>query len=216
MIEIKQLTVSYNRTKVLTGLDLYISAGKIVGIVGENGAGKSTLFRTIAGLEKHGGHITSKFNPLRNHAAYLETVPPMISMITGEEYLILHCNAKQIPIPDFSENNPFNLPLKKYASSYSTGMKKKLAMSALLLTSADLYVLDEPFNGVDLKSNLQLKQMILDLKSHGHSVLISSHIFSSLAEICDEIHYLYSGVIKASSFEKPFSEIESHLLGEVN
>lgn len=211
MIEIKNLKASYGKNQVLNGINLQIQPGEITGIVGLNGAGKSTFFNCLANLVNSQGEILSAYKPLRNHLGLLETNPSMLSMITGEEYLILHCNAKKIPIPNFSESNPFLLPLKKYASTYSTGMKKKLAMTALLLMNQPIYILDEPFNGVDLKSNLQLTDMILDLKSKGKIIIISSHIFSTLAEICDQIHFLNQGVIQASSHKKPFSEIENLL-----
>ncbi|MFK7757125.1 MAG: ATP-binding cassette domain-containing protein [Flavobacteriales bacterium] len=212
MIEIKSLHKSYGKSKVLEDLNLIIPAGKITGIVGANGAGKSTLFKCIHGVEQYDGEIISKFESRRNKIGSLETNPIMLSMITGEEYLILHCNARKLPIPDFNALNMFDLPLHKYASTYSTGMKKKLALMAILLQDNEIFILDEPFNGVDLQSNLKLKSVFLKLKEEGKTVLISSHIFSTLSEICDEIHLIQNGSIKMSAQQNDFGQLESILL----
>ncbi len=211
MIEISQLSKSYGKTKVLESLSLSIPSGKITGIVGANGAGKSTLFKCIYGIETFNGNITSEFENLRTKIGMLETNPIMLSMITGEEYLILHCNARKLPIPDFDELNMFDLPLKKFASTYSTGMKKKLALMAILIQDNEVFILDEPFNGVDLRSNLTLKSAFLNLKEEGKTVLISSHIFSTLSEICDEIHLIENGGIRMSADKSNYGELESVL-----
>lgn len=211
MIEINNLSKSYGKSKVLENLILSIPSGKITGIVGANGAGKSTLFKCIHGTETFEGSITSEFENLRIKTGLLETNPVMLSMITGEEYLMLHCNARKLPIPDLDELNMFDLPLKKFASTYSTGMKKKLALMALLIQDNEVFILDEPFNGVDLQSNLKLKSTFLKLREKGKTVLISSHIFSTLSEICDEIHLIKDGGISMSADKSTYGELETTL-----
>lgn len=211
MIEISNLTKSYGKSKILENLSLSIPAGRIIGIVGANGAGKSTLFKCISGTEAFDGKINSKFENLRTKIGLLETNPVMLSMITGEEYLILHCNARKLPIPDLAALNMFDLPLKKFASTYSTGMKKKLALMAILIQDNEVFILDEPFNGVDLQSNLKLKSTFLRLREEGKTVLISSHIFSTLSEICDEIHLIQNGVVSMSADNSTYGELEGIL-----
>ncbi|HCY47022.1 MAG TPA: ABC transporter ATP-binding protein [Flavobacteriales bacterium] len=213
MIEISNLSKSYGKSKVLGNLNLSLPSGKIIGIVGANGAGKSTLFKCIHGTETFEGSITSEFENLRTKIGMLETNPIMLSMITGEEYLILHCNARKLPVPDLKDMNMFDLPLKKFASNYSTGMKKKLALTAILIQNNEVFILDEPFNGVDLQSNLKLKSTFLKLREEGKTVLISSHIFSTLSEICDEIHLIQNGGICMSADKSTFGELEAVLAG---
>ncbi|MCB0641953.1 MAG: ATP-binding cassette domain-containing protein, partial [Phaeodactylibacter sp.] len=128
MIEIKQLYKSYGPKQVLKDINLRLEKGVVYGLVGENGAGKTTLFRCIAGLERHSGTILSPFQPLKNHLGFLETTPVFLSYITGWEYLKLMCSSKDIPTEDFEAQNIFQLPLHQYADTYSTGMKKKLAL----------------------------------------------------------------------------------------
>jgi ABC-2 type transport system ATP-binding protein len=158
--------------------------------VGENGAGKTTLFRCIAGLEVFEGEIHATKSPLKNHLGLLFTDPFFFPKLTGKEYIQLLCNAREIELHDINARNIFDLPLNQYASTYSTGMKKKLAITAILLQKNDYFILDEPFNGVDIQSNIIITEIIHKLKELGKIVLISSHIFSTLSATCDEIHLL--------------------------
>jgi ABC-2 type transport system ATP-binding protein len=104
-----------------------------------------------------------------------------------------------------------DLPLDQYASTYSTGMKKKLAITAILLQENDYFILDEPFNGVDIHSNIILTELILRLKELDKIVLISSHIFSTLSDTCDEIHLLRKGVQIRSVQQNEFRSLEAEM-----
>lgn len=205
MIEIKKLDKSYGTKKVLHNINLSFEPGKVYGIVGENGAGKTTLFKCIAGLESFNGDISTPYDSIKDHLGYLETNPIFMSYITGWEYLKLLCSAKRIDTENFEEQNIFDLPLNEYAENYSTGMKKKLALMGLLLRKNDVVILDEPFNGVDIQSNMVISEIINELKSLKKTVLISSHIFSTLSDSCDEIILLAKGrvdrKVKSADFE---------------
>jgi len=193
MILVNQLYKNYGTNEVLKNISLEFVKGKVYGIVGENGAGKTTLFRCIAGLESYKGEITSELKPLKNHLGLLLTEPYFFSKITGEEYIRLLCNARNIKVAGIEVKNIFDLPLNQYASTYSTGMKKKLAITAILLQENDYFILDEPFNGVDIQSNIILTELIHKLQELNKIVLISSHIFSTLSDTCNEIHMLKKG-----------------------
>ncbi|MBN3661915.1 MAG: ABC transporter ATP-binding protein, partial [Ornithobacterium rhinotracheale] len=153
MIKIDRLNKNFGNNEVLKDISLEFLEGNIYGIVGENGAGKTTLFRCIAGLESYSGEILSENKPLKNHLGYLETEPFFYSRITGKEYIQLLCNARNKKV-NIDEKNIFGLPLEQYASTYSTGMKKKLALTAILLQENKYYILDEPFNGIDIQSSI--------------------------------------------------------------
>lgn len=193
MIKVRDLSKSFGNNEVLKNINLDFSEGKVYGIVGENGAGKTTLFRCIAGLESFQGAITAELSPLKNHLGLLLTDPFFFSKITGKEYIRLLCNARGIKINDLAQKNIFDLPLNQYASTYSTGMKKKLALTAILLQENQYFILDEPYNGVDIQSNIILTEIIAKLKHLNKTVIISSHIFSTLSDTCDEIHLLRKG-----------------------
>lgn len=211
MIQIQQLNKNFGTKKVLKNIDLTFEKGTVTGIVGENGAGKTTLFRCIAGMEDYEGNILSDIHPLKNNLGLLFTDPFFFPRITGEEYLRLLCNARDVKIDDFNSRNIFDLPLNQYAMSYSTGMKKKLAILAILLQENDYFIFDEPFNGVDIQSNIVITEIILKLKEMNKIVLISSHIFSTLNDTCDKIHLLQEGEIKRTVEKNKFSELEAEM-----
>ena len=211
MISIKALSKSYNGKAVLKDIDLNLLKGTVHGIVGENGAGKTTLFRCISGLESYTGSIESEIQPLKDKMGFLTTDPYILSKITGKEYIRLLCHARQVKIEDWEAKNIFDLPLDQYAESYSTGMQKKLAITAILLQKNEVFVLDEPFNGVDIQSNILITEIILHLKSLGKTILISSHIFSTLSDTCDTIFHLSDGRIKQQYEKVNFHLLESEI-----
>ena len=211
MISIKNLSKAFGTKKVLHYISFSLEKGKVYGIVGENGAGKTTLFNCIVGLDSHQGEVNAQISPLKNHTGFLQTEPFFYSKITGREYLQLFCNARGIALGKDVDFNIFNLPLADYVGSYSTGMKKKLALIAILLQKNDFYILDEPFNGVDIESNFIISEIIARLKHNCKTVLISSHIFSTLSDTCDEILVLKEGRIARTVQREDFSKLDSEL-----
>ena len=160
LIYIKELSKAYGKTRVLDNLSVSYESGKIYGLVGENGAGKTTLFNCIMGVIDYDGEIRKSSNMA---VGYMPAESFFYSLITGKEYLEFCVKAKGKKMDAEaidSLNKAFQLPLERFASDYSTGMKKKLALMSLLLQDNDLYILDEPFNGVDLYGCIQLKRII--------------------------------------------------------
>lgn len=218
MIEIKNLSKTYGAKKVLDNINLELVEAKIYGFVGKNGAGKTTLFRSIAGMEDYLGDIVSPWSLLKNHLGFLETNPRFMTHITGWEYLKLLSVARGIEKDDFEERNIFELPLNQYASTYSTGMQKKLALLGILCQKNDVFILDEPFNGVDIHSNMIILEIIKRLKLEQKTILIASHIFSTLAAVCDQIFVLDGGridtVVNPDQFASLESDMKDYMVGD--
>ena len=208
---VRHLTRSFGSLAVLRGVDLTLHAGQCHGIVGHNGAGKTTLFRCLAGLLDGEGEIVPSPAEMRTRIGFLPTDPGFPAYITGWEYLKLVCSARGLPTVDFDEQNIFDLPLDRYAEDYSTGMKKKLALFGLLLQQNDLYLLDEPFNGVDIHGNLLINAVIDRLRGRGKTVVLSSHVFAGLRENCDAISILRDGVIEQTVTPEAYGTLETEL-----
>jgi len=215
MIECKHLSKSFNKLQVLNDVNFELAPGKITGIVGKNGAGKTTLFKCMTGLEQHSGEITSPFKPLKDHIGYLPTSPYFISRITGKEYLTMVLKARGMRVDNIESKNIFDLPLQSYASNYSTGMKKKLALLGVLLQKNKVFIFDEPFNGVDLEGNMLISGILNELKAQGNYILLSSHIFSSLKSLSDSIFVLEQGKLSDSVLPADYERLEQDLSPKV-
>ena len=211
MIKIENLSKQYGNKHVLKNINVSFKKGCVYGIVGENGSGKTTLFRCISGLEQYDGKIISEHKSLKNEIGLLLTEPFFFPRLTGKEYIQLLLNASNTNVLNIEDRNIFNLPLHEYASSYSTGMKKKLALTAILLQENEYLIFDEPFNGVDIQSNMIIVEIIKKLKELGKTILISSHIFSTLSETCDEIHVLKNGEFTKCVHKKDYPVLETEM-----
>ena len=211
MIKIENLSKKFGKKEVLKNINISFEKGKVYGLVGENGSGKTTLFRCITGLEKYKGEISSDVIKLKDSLGVLFTDPFFFSKITGKEYIQLLSNARGETLQDIEEKNIFDLPLNEFASNYSTGMKKKLALLAILLQENQYYILDEPFNGIDIQSNIIVTEIIHKLRDLGKTIIMSSHIFSTLSDTCDEIYLLDNGSIIKRVFKEDFKELEQEM-----
>ena len=211
MISIENLSKAFGSNRVINNLNISFEMGKVYGVVGKNGSGKTTLFRCLSGLEDYEGLIKSKFDNLKNNLGFLQTNPFILKKITGREYLQLLSNARGINNGNFDKKNIFELPLDLYATTYSTGMKKKLAFTGILVQKNSVFILDEPFNGVDIQSNMIINEIINRLKSLGKTVIIASHVFSTLKETSDEIYLLEGGVFKEKYNKDGFGVLEKEM-----
>jgi len=212
MINVQNLTFSFGHHKVLDDITIDFLQNQIYGIIGLNGAGKTTFFNVLSTtLRTQTGTIKFDGNTISNKdIAYLETVNFFYSRITGNEYLKIFKQTN----PAFNLNSLqefLKLPLDDLIETYSTGMKKKLALLGILKQDKQLFLLDEPFNGLDLETNKILELIITTLKEKGKTVFVSSHIIDPLLSVCDHIHYLENGKF-AKSFDKDnFHHIEDDL-----
>ncbi len=194
MLELIDWTVAYQKTTVLQQLNQRFQAGEVHGILGQNGAGKSTLFNSLYGMvpAAAGQSLYQGKELVHDQIAYLQTHTHFYPFMTGGEYLTLIAQNN----PNFKAthwNQLFHLPLHQLISQYSTGMKKKLAFLGILAQNRPIIILDEPFNGVDIESNEKIIQVLEHWRKQGRTLLLSSHILSTLTQSCTRISHLQKG-----------------------
>ena len=217
MIRLENVSLRYGQQAVIHQLNLVIDSGTIHGLVGLNGSGKTTLINGICGLKAiSSGTIRfgdRSFTPA--DVAYLETNNFFYSTITGREYLALF----KLRHPAFDIdgwNQLFELPLNRYTEHYSTGMKKKLAFMGTLALDRDVFILDEPFNGIDLETTQKLKIILKTLRERGKTIVLTSHILESLTNLCDRISYLERGQIQRTFEQAEFATMEEAIFRNFN
>ena len=179
--------------------------------MGENGAGKSTLFRCLTQLESYKGKVERTSG---ESIGYLPDTPYFYPFIKGKEYIEFCIKARGQNITEEEldkANGSLQLPLDEYAINYSLGMRKRLALLTLMLQKSDIYILDEPFNGLDLFGSLTLKKWLRSLVEENKTVVISSHIISSLTDVCDTITYLHAGEVVETFYEMDPKLIEEKI-----
>lgn len=215
MINIKELTVRFDDNTVLNNISIGFQLPGIFGIVGLNGSGKTTFFNALSNIVKPAsGEICFENRNLNQHdSGYLETVNFFYSGITGNEYLKIfkqtNSNFNLSALQVFTK-----LPLDELIETYSTGMKKKLALLGILKQDKPVYLFDEPFNGLDMETNKILELIILVLKEKGKTVFVSSHILDPLLIICDAIYFLENGKFTKSYYKPDFNRINDELFGK--
>jgi len=215
MIELKNIQFSYDEKIVLNNISAIFQSGKIHGIVGLNGAGKTTFFNLLSTtlISDKGEIILNEKKIHRTNTAFLETANYFYPRLTGNDYLgIFKQTNKKFKLETFQKY--FNLPLDQLIDTYSAGMKKKLALLAILKQEKEVYLFDEPFNGLDLESGKVLEIILESLKSESRTIFISSHILAPLLNVCDDITVLEKGTFKSRFEKEQFSEIEDSLFSQ--
>ena len=219
MLEITKLHKAYGSHVVLHDVSLTLRPGTIHGLVGANGAGKTTLLHCLYGLEpEFAGTVHGPAGQaVRDITGMLPYDPFFYPRLTGREYLEFSLQARGRPVVDFSGwNRLLELPLDQCADEYSAGMRKKLALLALLVQDFAYLILDEPFNGLDMESNLLLKEILRRLRNRGTGILLTSHILGSLTETADEITVLVAGRVQRHYQASEFSTLETDLLDSLH
>jgi ABC-2 type transport system ATP-binding protein len=208
MLNIQISEKHFGSKTILENIDFEILENGIYGFVGKNGQGKTTLFKCILGLTDYDGKI--EFNSEKlvlNQMAWCPTEPDLYDELTAIEFYDFY---RELTNCKKSESNfLFEVQENQLLKSFSTGMKKKTYLNAIFQNEYKVYILDEPFNGLDLESNYVLINFLKE-KSKTAIVMISSHILEILYANCQSIF-----VVKDKSIEKfekdKFIKIESKL-----
>jgi len=218
MLTLRNLNAGYGKLTVIRNLDLSLEKGMIHGLIGLNGSGKSTLLKCISGIlsPQNGEMLLDEMSFNVKHVGLLETEPYFYNGITGREFLNLFKDPDGKIFMADEWGSLFNIPLDKLIDGYSTGMKKKLAITGVIKTNRKIILLDEPFNGLDLESSRVLSTILPQLVTEGKIIIISSHILDTLKGICSKIHYLNDGKIQRTFTPGDENEIESVIFHELD
>ncbi|HIX47105.1 MAG TPA: ABC transporter ATP-binding protein [Candidatus Borkfalkia faecigallinarum] len=214
MLEIRHLGKSYgNGKKAVDDLSLDVYAGDIYGFIGQNGAGKTTTLRSVTGiLEFEEGEIfidgkSVKKQPVACKAvtAYIPDNPDLYEFLTGIQYLNfigdmfgVEKSARSARIEKYAEMFRIAGDLGSLVSSYSHGMKQKLAIIGALLHAPKLMVLDEPFVGLDPEAAFKLKQVFREMCDAGSAIFFSTHVLDVAEKLCNKIAIIKNGKLMAS------------------
>lgn len=210
ILTVKNLNKTFGKKQILHDVSFECQRGRIVGLIGANGAGKTTIMKAILSLIKSDGQIkiagqTSSFNShqaLQKVGALVE-YPGIYPYLSGRDHLRLFVadtsNQKE-RVQEIIDELKLNEYVDQKAKLYSLGMKQKLGIAMALVNQPELVILDEPMNGLDPQATKDLRELILNYKNQGMTVLISSHILGELQKLAEDLIVIDHGrVIKKTT-----------------
>ena len=218
MIEIKNVSKKYGSKKALDNVSFNIENGNIFAFIGHNGAGKTTMIKAMMGIIGFDeGDIlinekSIKENPIecKKIMAYIPDNPDLYENMKAIDFINFVCDMYETPL-DVRESN-----IQKYSkmlelennlqdeiSSFSHGMKQKVALIAALSHNPEILIMDEPFVGLDPKAVFDMKKIMKDMVNEGKIVFYSTHILDVAEKLCDEVAIIKNGkLIKCGTMKE--------------
>jgi len=223
MLTISNLSKTYKGDKkAVDQLSLQVEAGDIFGFIGHNGAGKSTTIKSVVGvLDFDEGEIliqghSIKKDPLlcKQQIAYIPDSPDLYEHLTGIQYLNFIADIFGIPaayrqekIKQYADAFELTGNLGDLISSFSHGMKQKLALISAMIHDPKLLVLDEPFVGLDPQAAATLKKIMRDFCKNGSAIFFSTHVLDVAQKLCNKVAIISQGkLVFAGSMEELLKE----------
>ena len=237
MLEIKELTYEYpNGHKAVEKLSLHVEKGDLYAFIGHNGAGKTTTIKSIVGILKFkegeiyvdGKSVLTDAIATKEIIAYLPDNPDLYDSLTGIQYLNFVSDIYRIDKVERKTlfeyyANEFGMleKLNNYISSYSHGMKQKLALIGAFVHKPKLLILDEPFVGLDPKATFIVKKMMREFCENGGAIFFSTHILEVAQKLCNKMAIIKQGklikeglmeeITKDTSLEEVFMELTENV-----
>ena len=224
ILSIKNLNKRFGSIKALNNISFEIKKGNVYGILGPNGSGKSTTLGIVLNVVNKSSGEYSWFDgtmktqqALKKVGAIIER-PNFYPYMTAQENLKLVCKIKNINYSKIEEK----LTLVGLAdrqnnlySTYSLGMKQRLAIASALLNDPEILILDEPTNGLDPQGIHQIRDIIKEIAAEGTTILLASHLLDEVEKVCSQVlvlrkgEILYSGSVDGMSSNEDFFELEA-------
>ena len=219
MIEIKNVSKTYNgEKKAINNINFTVNDGEIFAFIGHNGAGKTTMIKSLVGiLDFEEGDILVNNKSIKNdriacklEMAYVPDNPDLYENMTAIDFINFICDMYNIPV-DIRKTN-----IEKYAkmfeiydnlrddiSSFSHGMKQKVALISALSHNPNVLVMDEPFVGLDPKSVFDMKEIMRQMAKEGKTIFFSTHILDVAEKLCDRVAIIKKGnIVKLGEMDK--------------
>lgn len=210
MIELKNLVKRYNPKdkNAVDNLSLEVAKGEIFGFIGPNGAGKTTTIKMMTGLltptagtvSMNGFDIIKNSVEAKKSFGFVPDTPSLFEKIRGIDYLNFVANVYEVSLEDrhsridkYSKSLGLDEDLGSLISSYSHGMKQKLAVIGVLVYEPKIWILDEPLVGLDPQSAFTLKELMKEHAAKGNTVFFSSHILEVVEKLCHRVGIVQKG-----------------------
>jgi len=217
-LEVSHISKSYGDNTVLNDVTFLLHPGEVVGLIGKNGAGKSTLMKILVDLIKCdagfvricGKDIKEQREACLKHTSVMIEGPSLYPYATVKEHLKLNAylrNLEDDKVKEALDYLNFGRDSKKKIGKCSIGMKQEIALAICFMNDPELYVLDEPINGLDFDNVVKFRKKVKELKDKQKSFLISSHILRELEVVADRYLFLENGKLVEMS-GKDVSDIE--------
>lgn len=223
ILTLNNLTKHYGRVKAVNDLSFTIEKGNVYGILGPNGSGKSTTLGMVLNVvNATSGNFhwfdgsDSTHNALKKVGAIIER-PNFYPYMTASQNLALVCKIKDVSAAKIDEKlETVGLLDRKNSkfSTYSLGMKQRLAIASALLNDPEILILDEPTNGLDPQGIHQIREIIKKIASNGTTILLASHLLDEVEKVCSHVVILrkgvklYSGRVDAMNASHGFFELK--------
>ncbi len=218
MLRIEHLTKTYGEKKAVDDLSLHIAPGEIYGFIGHNGAGKTTTLRSVCGVQQfdsgviriNGISVAEDPIACKKILAYIPDNPDLYDYMTGMRFLDFIADIfgvgeaqRKERIEEYAGRFELLGDLPQPISSYSHGMKQKLAIIAAWIHTPKLILMDEPFVGLDPKASHLLKGMMREVCDRGGAIFFSTHVLEVAEKLCDKVAIIRGGkLIRSGSMNE--------------
>ncbi|QOR65920.1 ABC transporter ATP-binding protein [Cytobacillus suaedae] len=198
VLEINQLSKVYSSKTALYATNLKVYQGECIVLCGGNGAGKSTLIRMITGLERQSSGTVTFHTSKKKCFGFMPdnmNFPKELTLFEILSYYASFLNVHREKIEEVIKRVGLWNERNHRVSSFSKGMTQRVNLAQCLLADVELYILDEPTNGLDPYWVIKLKDIIKELKNDGKTIILSSHIMRDIIDVSDRIFILFNGKI---------------------
>lgn len=230
MIEIKHLVKKYGTKVALNDLSLTIHQGEIFGFLGHNGAGKSTTIKSMVSILQptsgeifvDGQALSSHREAIKKQIAYVPDSPDIFLQLTAAEYWDLIAAAYEVPqemkarrLQELGQLFDMLTHAEETIAGFSHGMRQKTLLIGALIPDPDIWILDEPLQGLDPQAAYDLKEMMKQHAAKGKTVIFSTHVLDTAQQLCDQLailkkgELLYNGSVQALLAANPDKSLEA-------